>query len=167
MSDEEEHELRCGESFPRSAPKPRRSTATSARCSFLLLSGFSRELEARIWFAAPQRRYLRAMKTRPCAPGKINAPPGLTSQNISPAPFRLSFRRGQSFKGTDWEKKKWRNIELGSGLGRFLAAKIEFSYGVGQTVNLLALRLQWFESTPAHGFYLSRFSAARADLQTT
>ena len=34
MSDKEEHELRCGESFPRSAPKPRRSTATSARCSF-------------------------------------------------------------------------------------------------------------------------------------
>jgi len=24
MSDKEEHELRCGESFPRSAPKPRR-----------------------------------------------------------------------------------------------------------------------------------------------
>ena len=31
MSDKEEHEVRCGESFPRSAPKPRRSTATSAR----------------------------------------------------------------------------------------------------------------------------------------
>jgi len=30
-----------------------------------------------------------------------------------------------------------------------LAAKIEFSYGAIQTVNLLALRLQWFESTPA------------------
>jgi hypothetical protein len=29
-----------------------------------------------------------------------------------------------------------------------LAAKIEFSYGAVQTVNLLALRLQWFESTP-------------------
>src|SRR5262245_29224373 len=36
--------------------------------------------------------------------------------------------------------------------GRFLAAKIEFSYGAGQTVNLLALRLQWFESTPAQAF---------------
>src|SRR5215831_20078281 len=36
MSDKEEHELGCGESFPRSAPKPRRSTATSARCSFPL-----------------------------------------------------------------------------------------------------------------------------------
>jgi hypothetical protein len=34
------------------------------------------------------------------------------------------------------------------GFGRFLAAKIEFSYGAVQTVNLLALRLQWFESTP-------------------
>jgi hypothetical protein len=54
-------------------------------------------------------------------------------------------------------------IIFGSGL----AAELEFSYGAGQTVNLLALRLQWFESTPAHGFYLSRFSAARADLQTT
>ena len=41
------------------------------------------------------------------------------------------------------------SVELGSGFGRFLAAKIEFSYGAGQTVNLLALRLQWFESTPA------------------
>ena len=90
------------------------------------------------------------MKTRPCAPGKINAPPRLTSQNISPAPFRLFLMRGESFKSTDWKKKKRRNIELGSGFGRFLAAKIEFSYGAGQTVNLLALalRLQWFESTP-------------------
>ena len=34
-----------------------------------------------------------------------------------------------------------------------LAAKIEFSYRSGQTVNLLALRLQWFESTPTHGSY--------------
>jgi len=36
MSDEEEHKFRCGESFPMSAPKPQRSTATSARCSFPL-----------------------------------------------------------------------------------------------------------------------------------
>ena len=35
-------------------------------------------------------------------------------------------------------------IIFGSGL----AAELEFSYGTGQTVNLLALRLQWFESTP-------------------
>jgi hypothetical protein len=41
-------------------------------------------------------------------------------------------------------------IELGLSFGRFLAAKIAFSYGALQTVNLLALRLQWFESTPAH-----------------
>ena len=34
--------------------------------------------------------------------------------------------------------------------GRFLAAECTFSYGTLQTVNLLALRLQWFESTPAH-----------------
>jgi hypothetical protein len=34
--DEEEHEFRCGESFPMSALKPQRSTATSARCSFPL-----------------------------------------------------------------------------------------------------------------------------------
>ena len=48
-------------------------------------------------------------------------------------------------------KKKRRIVELvepSSGFGRFLAAKIEISYGAGQTVNLLALRLQWFESTP-------------------
>jgi hypothetical protein len=32
--------------------------------------------------------------------------------------------------------------------GRFLTAKIEFSHEAVQTVNLLALRLQWFESTP-------------------
>ena len=37
-------------------------------------------------------------------------------------------------------------IIFGSGL----AAELEFLYGTGQTVNLLALRLQWFESTPAH-----------------
>ena len=41
-------------------------------------------------------------------------------------------------------------FEPGSGFGRFLAAKIEFSYRAWQTVNLLALRLQWFESTPTH-----------------
>jgi hypothetical protein len=32
--------------------------------------------------------------------------------------------------------------------GSGLAAELEFPYGAGQTVNLLALRLQWFESTP-------------------
>ena len=89
MSDKEEHELRCGESFPRPAPKPRPPLRPRRDVPSLLLSGFSMELEARIWFAAPQRSYLRAMKTRPCAPGKIKAPPRLTSQNISPAPFRL------------------------------------------------------------------------------
>ena len=34
-----------------------------------------------------------------------------------------------------------------------MAAKIEFSYGAGQTVNLLALCLQWFESTPTQASY--------------
>jgi hypothetical protein len=81
------------------------------------------------------------MKTRPGAPGKINAPPGLTSQNISPAPFRLSLRRGQSFKSTDWKKKKRRNIEPGSGFGRFLAAKIGFYYGAGHSMLALGERL--------------------------
>jgi hypothetical protein len=140
MLDEEEHE----------------SAENRSRCALSTLSvplrprrdGFSIELEARIWVAAPQRHYLRAMKTRPCAPGKINAQPRLTSQNISPAPFRLFLMRGQSFKSSDRKKKKRRNIEACSRFGRFLAAKIEFSYGAGQTVNLLALRLQWFESTP-------------------
>jgi hypothetical protein len=60
----------------------------------LLLSGFSIELEAQIWFDATQRRDLRAMKTRPCARGKINAPP---RANMFPAPFRLFLGR-QSFK---------------------------------------------------------------------
>jgi hypothetical protein len=41
-------------------------------------------------------------------------------------------------------------IAAGLGFGRFLAAKIEFSYGAGQTVNLLALRLQWFEYVLAY-----------------
>jgi hypothetical protein len=45
-----------------------------------LLSGFSIEFEARIWFAAPQRRDLREMKTRPCATGKITLRPRLTSK---------------------------------------------------------------------------------------
>ena len=36
MSDEEEHESRCGESFPMCALNPQRSTTTSARCSFPL-----------------------------------------------------------------------------------------------------------------------------------
>jgi hypothetical protein len=65
---------------------------------------------------------------------------------MSPAPtFPYA---GPIFQEPDWNKKKRRNVELGSGFGRFLAAKIEFSYGAVQTVNLLALRLQWFESTP-------------------
>jgi acetamidase/formamidase len=106
----------------------------SMEVQFTVQVGFSIEFEARIWFAVPQRRYLRAMKTRPRAPGKINAPPRLTSQNISPAPFRLSPRRGQSFKSTDWKKKKRRNIELGSGFGRSLAASPSFSTGgVGES----------------------------------
>ena len=113
MSDKEEHELWCGESFPRPAPslnpgvplRPRRDAPS------LLLSGFSMEREARIWFVAPQRRYLRAMKTRPCAPGKINAPPRLTSQNISPAPFRL-FLCGANLSRALTARKKRRNVEL-------------------------------------------------------
>ena len=39
--------------------------------------------------------------------------------------------------------------------GSGLAAELEFSYGAGQTVNLLALRLQWFESTPAQVFIIN------------
>ena len=38
---------RCGESFPRSAPKARRSTATSARCSFRIGPTTSRSAESR------------------------------------------------------------------------------------------------------------------------
>ena len=64
---------------------------------------------------------------------------------------------GPIFQELDWKKKKRQNSELGSGFGRFLAAKIEFSYGAGQTVNLLALRLQWFESTPTQASPLQVF----------
>ena len=43
MSDKEEHDLRCGESFPMSALKPQRPTATSARCFFpVALSSLSK-----------------------------------------------------------------------------------------------------------------------------
>jgi hypothetical protein len=63
MSDEEEHESRCGESFPRSAPKPQRSTATSARCPLPLAIRVQDGARGEIWFAAPQRRYLRAIET--------------------------------------------------------------------------------------------------------
>ena len=80
----------------------------------LLLSGFSIELEARIWFAAQQGRDLRGMKTRPCAPGKINAPPRLTSQNISPAPFRL-FLCGANLSRALTARKKRQNVELSRG----------------------------------------------------
>jgi hypothetical protein len=69
--------------------------------------------------------------------------------NISRSPFPAFPWAGPIFQEPEWKKKKRRNVELGSGFGRFSAAKIEFSYGAGQTVNLLALRLQWVESTPA------------------
>src|SRR5215471_17664325 len=79
MSPGAENRARCALLTLSVPPRPRRDAPS------LLLSGFSMELEARMWFAAPQRRNLRAMKTDPAL----------------------------------------------------------------QTVNLLALRLQWFESTPA------------------
>jgi hypothetical protein len=47
------------------------------------------------------------------------------------------------------EPKNERNVDFDH-FGRFLATEFEFSYEAVQTVNLLALRLQWFESTPAH-----------------
>src|SRR5262249_34103777 len=71
---------------------------------------------------------------------------------VWPAPFKPFRTRGQSLvfaigiKPPIREKNRW-NVEFDN-FGRFLAAKIEFSYGAVQTVNLLALRLQWFESTP-------------------
>jgi hypothetical protein len=46
------------------------------------------------------------------------------------------------------EEEKAAKCRARVGFGRFLAAKIEFFYRTGQTVNLLALGLQWFESTP-------------------
>ena len=71
MSDKEEHELRCGESFPRSAPKP---SASHCDLGAMLLPscypGSAWNLEARIWFAARQRRDLRAMKRDPALQAK-------------------------------------------------------------------------------------------------
>ena len=69
---------------------------------------------------------------------------------VLPAPFKPFRTRGQSLVFAIGMKapiggRKRRNVELGSGFGRFLAAKIALSYGAVQTVNLLALRLQWFE----------------------
>jgi hypothetical protein len=66
----------------------------------------------------------------------------MTKDRCAPEPSPLWYApQGQlpvpeSFGSTirDWKKKKRRNIELGSGFGRFLAVKIEFSYGEGQTV---------------------------------
>jgi hypothetical protein len=98
MSDEEEHEFRCGESFPMSALNPQRSAATPARCSFPLAIRVQHRARGEDLVCGPQRRDLREMKTRPCAQGEINAPPRLTSQNISPAPFRLSLPRGPIFQ---------------------------------------------------------------------
>ena len=65
--------------------------------------------------------------------------------------LRLSdFLRGANLSRALIERKKAAKYRAESSQVRVLAAKIEFSYGAGQTVNLLALRLQWFESTPAH-----------------
>jgi hypothetical protein len=54
-------------------------------------------------------------------------------------------------------------IIFGSGL----AAELEFSYGAGQTVNLLALRLQWFESTPAQVLYNQMVMSGHPNLVIT
>src|SRR5262252_1744540 len=85
------------------------------------------------------------MKTRPSAPGKINAPSRLTSRNISPAPFRLFLCGANLSRGLIGKSGGMSSCII---FGSDLAAELEFSYGAGQTVNLLALRLQWFESTP-------------------
>src|SRR6516165_11319668 len=50
-------------------------------------------------------------------------------------------------------------IIFGSGL----AAELEFSYGAGQTVNLLALRLQWFESTPTQASPRAKITWTRGE----
>jgi hypothetical protein len=102
----------CGESFPMCALNPQRPLRPRRDAPSLLLSGFSMELEARIWFAAPQRRDLRAMKTRPSAPGKINAPPRLTSQKHFAGIIPTFPYAGPIFQEPDWKKKKRRNVEL-------------------------------------------------------
>ena len=117
MSDKEEHELRRGESFPMCAPKlnpgvplrPRRDAPS------LLLSGFSMELEARIWFAAPPEprfspsashgrrrgRFCRSACLRKARPrdSEIRQPtaasrsPGKNHSALSPIPSRCCWRR--------------------------------------------------------------------------
>jgi hypothetical protein len=83
---------------------------------------------------------------------RIHSYPSL-SQSHSSSVFLI---RGQSFFtigiNAQFEQENGGTssyIIFGSGL----AAEIEFSYGAGQTVNLLALRLQWFESTPTQVSY--------------
>jgi hypothetical protein len=78
----------------------------------LLLSGFGIGLEARDWFAASQRRDLRAMKTSPSAPGKINAPPRLTSQKHFAGTIPTFPCAGPISQEPDWKKKKRRIVEL-------------------------------------------------------
>src|SRR5262249_10493009 len=106
MNPGEENRSRCA-LLTLSVPLRPRCDAPS-----LLLSGFSMELEAGIWFAAPQRRDLRAMKTRPSAPDKINAPPRLTSQKHFAGTIPTFPYAGPIFQEPDWKKKKRRNVEL-------------------------------------------------------
>src|SRR6516225_5102522 len=121
------------------ALNPQRSNAISARSSFSLAIRVQHGARGEDLVCGSQRRYLRAMKTRPSTPGKINAPLRLTSQNISPTPFRPSLRRDQSSRALIGRKAANCRAELSQVrvLAAFLAAKIEFSYGAGQTVNLL------------------------------
>ena len=130
MSDEEEHESRCRESFPMCALNPHCSTGTSARCSF--------PLAIRVQHGARGDDLVcgSAASLHPChenetlAPGKINAPPRLTSQDISPAPFRLflgeaNLSRALIGRRKSGELSSW--LELGLSFGRFLADKTAIS----------------------------------------
>jgi hypothetical protein len=105
MSSGAENRSRCPLLTLRVPVRPRRDAPS------LLLSAGSIELEARIWFAAPQGRDLRAMKTRPCAPGKINAPPPSTSRNILLAHAGF-FLHGANLSSRDLiGRKKQREVE--------------------------------------------------------
>src|SRR6516225_3449686 len=76
----------------------------------LLLSGFSMELEARIWFAAAaslppchENETLRSRQNQRSA--SVNLPKHLAGA------IPTFLRRGQ-FQEPDWKKKKRRNVEL-------------------------------------------------------
>src|SRR5262249_14427437 len=71
---------------------------------FLLLSGFSIELEARIWFAAPQHRDLREMKQDPALQAKSTLGLGNLPKHLVGAILTFPYA-GPIFQEPYWKKK--------------------------------------------------------------